>query len=188
MELGHNLPRSRLQRNNVSLIGTWHWAASSQNSGPLSDASGTLALYCCLWNLKPQTTQRQNNTHLVQIAQWCVCLCCVECKICGDSKVLINATPTRWASMAAYSMVEMTTFKGAYCVLCANCAPSLYQNITPSPLHKLPCATRMHVANTCPYLTLTTTVATGHVNRMCRQISACSGGSHCPSGVLGAVE
>ena len=38
---------------------------------------------------------------------------------------------------------------------------------------------------TCPYLTLSTIVATGHYNTMCRQISASSGG---PSGPLGAVE
>ena len=41
---------------------------------------------------------------------------------------------------------------------------------------------------TCPYLTLSTIVATGHYNTMCRQISASSGGPHCPSGPSGAVE
>ena len=33
---------------------------------------------------------------------------------------------------------------------------------------------------TCPYLTLSTIVATGHCNTMCRQLSACSGGPHSP--------
>ena len=32
---------------------------------------------------------------------------------------------------------------------------------------------------TCPYLTLSTIVAIGHYNTMCRQISASSGGPHC---------
>ena len=41
---------------------------------------------------------------------------------------------------------------------------------------------------TCLFLTLTTIVATGHYNTMCRQISACSGGPHCPSGASAAVE
>ena len=43
-------------------------------------------------------------------------------------------------------------------------------------------------SETCPYRTLITSVATGHYNTMCRQISASSGGPHCPSGPSGAVE
>ena len=41
---------------------------------------------------------------------------------------------------------------------------------------------------TCPYLTLTTIFATGHYNTMCRQISASSGGPHCPSGPSAVVQ
>ena len=40
---------------------------------------------------------------------------------------------------------------------------------------------------TSSYLTLTTVVTTGHHNTMCRQISACSGCPHCPSGASEAL-
>ena len=41
---------------------------------------------------------------------------------------------------------------------------------------------------TCPYLTLTTSAATGRQNTMCRRISACSGRPQSPSWASGAVE
>ena len=44
-------------------------------------------------------------------------------------------------------------------------------------------AKRMHVANTCPYLTLATTVTAGHQNTTCREISA-STGEHVPATIF----
>ena len=78
---------------------------------------------------------------------------------------------------------------------CASTLKVIKTTVTRAPLLRQACACarravpKEHMSpETCPYLTLSTIVATGHYDTMCRQISASSGGLHCPSGPSGAVE
>ena len=70
----------------------------------------------------------------------------------------------------------LPTYKTLHCV-CTTCA-----------LHARHSPKERMSPKTCPYLTLTTIAASGHYNTVCRQISACSAGSHYLSGASRAVE